>query len=95
MFQALAADARGEGASRGPLQKAREELVSHLELQLRGYRAQSQLETKLAQFVVPLVTLQSLVTLDFVETLKSLESLATLDFGDHHGTLHGARSLET
>ena len=71
MFQALAADARGEGASRGPLQKAREELVSHLELeQLRGFRAQSQLETKLARFVVPLVTLQSLVT---------------LDFEDHHG----------
>ena len=81
----MAADARAEVASRGPLQKAREELVSHLELQLRGYRAQSQLETKLAQFVVPLVTLQSLVTLDFVETLKSLESLVTLDFEDHHG----------
>ena len=85
MFQALAADARGEGASRGPLQKAREELVSHLELQLRGSRAQSQLETTLARFVVPLVTLQSLVTLDIVETLKSLESLVTLDFEDHHG----------
>ena len=74
MFQALAADARGEGASRGPLQKVREELVSHLELQLRGYRAQSKLVTKLARFVVPLVTLQSLVT---------------LDFGDHQGACYG------
>ena len=35
--------------------------------------------------MVPLVTLQSLVTLDIVETLKSLESLVTLDFEDHHG----------
>ena len=59
--------------------------MSHLELQLRGSRAQSQLETTLARFVVPLVTLQSLVTLDIVETLKSLESLVTLDFEDHHG----------
>ena len=54
----MAADARGEVA----------------QLQLRDDRAHSQLETTLARCVVSLVTLQSVVTLDFVETLKSLAS---------------------